>query len=80
VARGQRAAAQGFIHVVTYGVGQLIGSWAAGAVVDHYAVATDAGTRHLWQTIWMVPAIMAFVVMLLFLLFFRDPAKLGKSG
>jgi nucleoside transporter len=80
VARGQRAAAQGFIHVVTYGVGQLIGSWAAGAVVDKYAVATDAGTRHLWQTIWMVPAIMAFVVMLLFLLFFRDPARLGKSG
>jgi nucleoside transporter len=80
VARGQRAAAQGFIHVVTYGVGQLIGSWAAGAVVDHYAVATDAGTRHLWQTIWMVPAVMAFVVMLLFLLFFRDPARLGKSG
>ena len=72
VARGQRAAAQGFIHVVTYGVGQLIGSWAAGAVVDHYSVATDAGTRHLWQTIWMVPAIMAFVVMLLFLVFFRE--------
>ena len=71
VARGQRAAAQGFIHVVTYGVGQLIGSWAAGAVVDHYAVAADAGTRHLWQTIWMVPAIMAFVVMLLFLVFFK---------
>ena len=73
VARGQRAAAQGFIHVVTYGVGQLIGSWAAGAVVDHYAVATDAGTKHLWQAIWMVPAVMAFVVMLLFLVFFRDP-------
>jgi len=73
VARGQRAAAQGFIHVVTYGVGQLIGSWAAGAVVDHYAVATDEGTKHLWQAIWMVPAVMAFVVMLLFLVFFRDP-------
>ncbi|MEO8307121.1 MAG: nucleoside permease [Pseudomonadota bacterium] len=80
VARGQRAAAQGFIHVITYGVGQLIGSWAAGAVVDHYTVATDAGTRHLWQTIWMVPAIMAFVVMLLFLIFFRDPgARLGTA-
>jgi nucleoside transporter len=73
VARAQRAAAQGFIHVVTYGVGQLIGSWAAGAVVDHYSVATDAGTVHLWQAIWMVPAVMAFAVMILFLLFFREP-------
>ena len=73
VARAQRAAAQGFIHVVTYGVGQLIGSWAAGAVVDHYSVATDAGTVRLWQAIWMVPAVMAFAVMILFLLFFREP-------
>jgi nucleoside transporter len=73
VTKAQRAAAQGFIHVVTYGIGQLIGSWAAGAVVDRYAVATDAGTQHLWQTIWLVPAVMAFVVLLLFALFFRDP-------
>jgi nucleoside transporter len=73
VDKSQRAAAQGFIHVVTYGVGQLIGSWAAGAVVDRYAVATNAGTQHLWQVIWLVPAVMAFVVMLLFALFFRDP-------
>ncbi|MET0280231.1 MAG: nucleoside permease [Steroidobacteraceae bacterium] len=74
VPRVQRAAAQGFIHVVTYGVGQLIGSWAAGAVVAHYTVAADAGTRHLWQAIWTVPAVMAFVVLLLFALFFREPA------
>jgi nucleoside transporter len=73
VPKAQRAAAQGFIHVVTYGVGQLIGSWAAGVVVDHYAVATDAGTQHLWQAIWLVPAVMAFVVMIAFALFFRDP-------
>ena len=78
-AASQRAAAQGFIHVVTYGVGQLIGSWAAGAVVDHYAVATDAGTRHLWQAIWMVPAVMAFVVMLLFLVFFRPAPPTATS-
>jgi nucleoside transporter len=73
VSRAQRAAAQGFIHVVTYGVGQLIGAWAAGAVVEHYAVATDAATQHLWQAIWMVPAVMAFIVMLLFMIFFKDP-------
>jgi nucleoside transporter len=73
VPRAQRAAAQGFIHVVTYGVGQLIGSWAAGAVVEGYATATDAGTQHLWQAIWLVPAVMAFAVMVLFMVFFRDP-------
>jgi hypothetical protein len=54
-------------------VGQLIGNWAAGAVVDHYTVAADVGTQHLWQTIWLVPAVMAFAVMVLFAIFFRDP-------
>ena len=73
VPRAQRAAAQGFIHVATYGVGQLIGSWAAGAVVDRYTTASTAGAQHLWQTIWLVPAVMAFVVMVLFMIFFRDP-------
>ena len=75
VQRKQRASAQGFIHVVTYGVGQLIGSWAAGAVVEHYAYAQDATTRHLWQAIWTVPAVMALVVAVLFMLFFKDPPR-----
>jgi len=77
VQRTQRASAQGFIHVVTYGVGQLIGSWAAGAVVDHYAYAPDATTRHHWQAIWAVPAVMAIVVALLFMLFFKDPPRMA---
>jgi nucleoside transporter len=75
VQRTQRAAAQGFIHVVTYGVGQLIGSWAAGAVVDHYAVTANGTTSHAWFAIWLVPAAMAFVVLLLFAFFFREPPK-----
>jgi MFS family permease len=79
VSKTQRAAAQGFIHVVTYGVGQLIGSWAAGAVVDRYTLAADEGTRHAWTCIWLVPAVMAFVVMLLFLIFFREPPAEARS-
>jgi MFS family permease len=73
VPRAQRASAQGFIHVITYGVGMLIGSWASGAVVDHYTHATDVDTKHLWAAIWTVPAVMAFVVMVLFVVFFREP-------
>ena len=79
VQRTQRASAQGFIHVVTYGVGQLIGSWAAGAVVDHYAYAQDATTRHQWEAIWTVPAVMAVVVAVLFMLFFKDPPRLAAE-
>ena len=56
-----RAAAQGFITFVTYGVGMLIGSWLSGRVVDAYAVAGDVG--HDWQRIWLVPAAMAAAVL-----------------
>jgi nucleoside transporter len=68
-----RAAAQGFITFVTYGVGMLIGSWLSGRVVDAYAM--PGGTGHDWQSIWLVPAGMAGVVLILFALFFRANEK-----
>jgi nucleoside transporter len=68
-----RAAAQGFITFVTYGVGMLIGSWLSGRVVDAYALPGGAG--HDWQGIWLVPAAMAGVVLVLFALFFRSTEK-----
>ena len=73
-----RAAAQGFITFVTYGVGMLIGSWLSGRVVDAYVVAGDVG--HDWQSIWLVPAAMAAAVLVLFALFFRnDPSVEARA-
>jgi nucleoside transporter len=68
-----RAAAQGFITFVTYGVGMLIGSWLSGRVVDAYAM--PGGTGHDWQGIWLVPAVMAGAVLVLFAVFFRSNEK-----
>ena len=68
-----RAAAQGFITFVTYGVGMLIGSWLSGLVVDAYALPDGGG--HDWQAIWLVPAAMAGVVLALFALVFRSTEK-----
>jgi hypothetical protein len=67
-----RAAAQGFIAFVTLGVGNLIGAWASGRVVEHYTTTSASGVvQHDWQAIWMVPAAGAFVVLLLFAVMFR---------
>ena len=65
-----RAAAQGLIAFVTLGVGMFIGSWVSGRVVD--AFGGPAG--HDWQSIWLVPAAGAAVVLLLFAFFFRSEA------
>jgi nucleoside transporter len=74
---GIRAAAQGFITLVTLGVGQAIGSWLSGVVVDANAVAGAAGgaAAHDWSAIWLVPAVGALVVLVIFALLFRPGAS-----
>jgi nucleoside transporter len=65
-----QASAQGFITLVTYGVGMLIGSWVSGPVVDRYATKLGEAVSHDWTAIWLWPASMAFVIILLFAFFF----------
>jgi nucleoside transporter len=68
-----RAAAQGLIIFATYGIGNFIGTYLAGKIVDNYAIANGGG--HLWSTIWLIPAGMAALVFVLFLLFFKEEKK-----
>jgi nucleoside transporter len=67
-----RAAAQGFITLVTQGLGYLIGGVVSGRIVDLYATTAADGTIvHDWSSIWPVPAAMAAAVLLLFAALFR---------
>jgi nucleoside transporter len=68
--RSIQASAQGFITLVTYGVGMLIGSWVSGPVVDRYVRQAGEVVSHDWTAIWLWPASMAFVIILLFAFFF----------
>ena len=63
-----RSAAQGMITLATYGAGILIGSLVAGPIVDRFATADG----HDWTQIWIIPAAIAGVVMVLFLILFKD--------
>ncbi|WP_254562942.1 nucleoside permease [Dyadobacter diqingensis] len=63
-----RSSAQGLIAIATYGIGMGIGSWIAGIVADMYTVE---GVKN-WTSIWMVPAGIAAIVLVLFILFFQD--------
>ena len=67
-----QASAQGFITLVTYGVGMLIGTWVSGPVVDMYARGPADAVTHDWTAIWLWPAAMAVVIILLFAFFFSD--------
>ena len=70
-----QASAQGFITLVTYGVGMLIGNWISGPIVDMYATRVGDTVVHDWMAIWLWPAAMSLVVILLFAFFFRSQGK-----
>ncbi|MFL0207044.1 nucleoside permease [Aquirufa sp. 2-AUSEE-184A6] len=60
--------AQGLITFATYGIGMGIGSKLSGIVLDYYTINDIKD----WQSVWMVPAAIAGVVLLLFVFFFSE--------
>lgn len=52
----------------------VIGTWFSGVVTQHYQImdAANAVVGHQWKYIWLIPAAMAFVVIVLFTILFQD--------
>lgn len=62
-----KSSAQGLITLATYGVGMLIGFWAAGQISEAYVV----GDTHEWMMIWLIPAIFAAAIFFIYWLTFK---------
>jgi nucleoside transporter len=71
-----RAAAQGFLNFVTNGVGYFIGAFVSGRVVDAYVTAGGND----WRAIWIVPAVSAAAILMLFSALFRPRPVLAGRG
>lgn len=71
-----RGAAQGFIALVTLGLGGFIGMQLSGIVVE----SLKSGAAHNWRSIWLVPAAVAAMVMILFAALFRDRLDAARGG
>ena len=63
-----KSSAQGLITLATYGIGMLIGYWAAGNISNFFI---DATGNHDWKSIWMIPAGISVLVLLFFIAFFK---------
>ena len=70
-----RAQAQGFLVLVTQGLGMLIGAQVCGNIFNRVVVGEGAVLMKNWQQFWLIPCIAAGVVMVLFFLLFRDDTK-----
>ena len=77
-----RAACQGFIAFILWGVGAFVGTMLAGKVLAMHEVTNAAGaTVHDWARIWPVPAVLSAGVLIVFALFFREPKpKASQEG
>jgi len=63
---------QAIMALGTYGVGMFIGSLISGWIVSQY---TAADGLKAWDAIWLVPASMAAVVLVLFVIFFKEDKR-----
>lgn len=66
-----RNSAQGLIAFATYGVGKYLGTLVAGSVVDQNTLAGS----YNWVSVWIVPFIMAVVILIGFVFLFNENKK-----
>jgi nucleoside transporter len=71
-----KSQAQGLISLATYGVGMFIGSMIAGKTKD---LNTGADGITNWTNVWLVPAAIAAVVLILFVLLFTDKKSQAQT-
>lgn len=69
-----RAQAQGFFVLVSYGIGQGLGTLAAGFIFNSIMSGENA-TAARWQTFWFIPLLFAVVVTLMFAFGFKEKVQ-----
>ncbi|MBA4148937.1 MAG: MFS transporter [Verrucomicrobia bacterium] len=74
-----RGACQGLIAFILWGVGAFVGTMLAGkSQALHTLKAPIGDITHDWYGIWIYPAWGSVAVLIIFLIFFRDPKR--KTG
>ena len=69
-----RAQAQGFLVLVTQGLGMLIGAQVSGVLFNRIVIGEGQVLMKNWQQFWFIPAAAAAIVAVIFFLLFRDRA------
>ena len=65
-----RAQAQGLFVLISYGVGQGLGTLASGWTFN--SILANNNSLHQWQLFWFVPLIFSAIVAILFLVGFKE--------
>lgn len=66
-----KSQAQGFIFLVTFGLGLLVGNFISSEVISYYT--SEAGYN--WNAIWGITTLSSIVLLILFMLLFKNSDK-----
>ncbi len=76
-----RSAVQGFLAFILWGVGSFVGTLLAGRVLGACQIVSAEGVvTHDWARIWMTPMVGSLGVLVVFLIFFREPKASSPSS
>ncbi|MBL0937928.1 MAG: nucleoside permease [Gemmatimonadaceae bacterium] len=76
-----RAAAQGFLNLITNGVGYYIGANVSASTVNKYASKlADGTTTHDWLQVWQTAAFFALAVFAVFFFLFRPSSSVARAA
>jgi len=74
--RELKSQAQGFIFLVTFGLGLLVGNFLSAHLINFHKDATS----YNWDAIWGITTIISIVLLLGFMIFFREDKKVTKDA
>lgn len=66
-----KAQAQGFIFLVTFGLGLLIGNFINGQIIEMNTGSINGISKYNWNQIWGISSGMSVIILLLFVILFR---------
>jgi hypothetical protein len=70
-----RSQGQGFIFLVTFGLGLLSGNFVSGQIIDMFSSFTSDSRVYDWNSIWGITTLMSLSLLLLFVLLFKKEKK-----
>jgi MFS family permease len=79
VPREMRGQAQGLLVLVTQGLGMFFGAQIAGGLAGRMLTGKGEELLKQYQNFWLVPCLMAAVVMVVFLVLFKDDGSAAKA-
>jgi len=69
---GVKSQAQGFIFLVTFGLGLLVGNFVSRQVIEIYSWGEAGIEGYNWIEIWRMTTLMSLIILLSYLYFFKD--------